>query len=64
MRLKDLYELQEYISYLIRDFKNQTWENKKHKEILEQMINVMYGRKARPNRHNRHNKIKEKTIKR
>lgn len=64
LTLHQLYELRSYIDYLIDDFKNETWENKKHKEILEQMVNVMYGRKAKPNRHNRNNKKRERTIKR
>jgi len=51
--MNDCYELISFVNGLVEDFKNETWENPHRQEVLSTMINVMYGRKARPNRNTR-----------
>ena len=51
--MHDCEELIFYVKGLVEDFKNETWDNSHRQEVLAKMINVMYGRKARPNRSTR-----------
>lgn len=51
--MHDCKELVFYVNGLVEDFKNETWDNPYRQEVLAKMINVMYGRKARPNRNTR-----------
>ena len=47
-------ELKSFVDGLVEDFKNETWKDNPHrKETLAKMINIMYGRKATPNKGNR-----------
>ena len=49
---KNITDLRNWLEFIHMDFNNDKLDSK-HRKALGQMINILYGRKAKPNQVNR-----------
>lgn len=55
IRESEILELKHWLEHVHRDFNNETIEPHLY-EALGSMLNILYGRKARPNKYRRRKK--------